>query len=638
MFNSPLSIQFIWHPDDMATVLPIVEYCKKKLSRSAENSFLYALDFPIFCYTSAYEDKLPCEINTMAEKTLVFAFVGNSFVASDDWTDYLSKVSKKDGVNIIFIALNKSAYNIPFITEINAIRYEDYTKKYEGNALCQRMFVEISHEIYRWLLSSDDHKQLKLFISHAKSDDNGLRIAEALKAFIDIDTKMTDFFDVNDILNGDVFNDTIINGIKESTLVIIHSDTYSSRFWCQKEVICAKENDRPIVGVDCIHGIEERSFPLMCNYPSIRFHDDMVEILELALIETIRFQYCDKLMKTYRSNGYFSGAKTFNRVPDSFMIKDVTEQEIVYPEPEMYIVEHEKLSDKKMHTPLSFEKSNIVGKRFGISIADSPNDDMERLGQDSSHLKCLSKILAQKIIRNDAILMYGGDLRPDGFTQFIFEEAKIASNYTHGEKRILVENYTSWPVRQLEGSALKEWKANHRGICNFVECDLPIDVGTPIADNISGYIWGRCLTDMRKRMINESNVRICAGGKTTDFKGCMPGILEEFMYAVEQKKPVFLLGGFGGMSQRICQFIITRELPDELNMNWQMNKSPSYLETVKEYEARAMNIDYTKALDFDIASLNNGLSEEQNKRLFVTPFLDEIITLISVGLRNLFPK
>lgn len=75
-----------------------------------------------------------------------------------------------------------------------------------------------------------------------------------------------------------------------------------------------------------------------------------------------------------------------------------------------------------------------------------------------------------------------------------------------------------------------------------------------------------------------------------------------------------------------------------IKIEWQMNKSPSYLETVKEYEARDMNIDYTKVLDFDIASLNNGLSEEQNKRLFVTPFLDEIITLISVGLRNLFPK
>lgn len=636
MFLSPLSIQFIWHPEDKETVFPIVEYCKQKLSRNPDNSFLHSLDFPIFCYTSNNDD-VPSEINTMAEKTLVFAFVRSSIAASDEWTEYLSNVENKDGVKVLYVALDKTALNVSFITPVNAIRYSDYAGRYRDIELNRRMFVEIAHEIYRWLFSSQDHKQLKLFISHAKNDKNGVELAKKLKAFIDSDTKMTNFFDVNDIQNGDDFNDTIIESIKESTLIIVHSNSYSSRFWCQKEVICAKENDRPIVEVNCIDGIEDRSFPLMCNYPSIRFNNEL-EVLEFALMETVRFQYCDKLMRMYKNNGYFTNAKTYNRVPDSFMLKGVDECEIIYPEPELYVDESEKLTDKPMHTPLSFSKSNISGKRFGISISDSPEEDMMRLGQDKSHLKCLAKSLAQKIIRNDALLMYGGDLRPNGFTQFLFEEAKIVRSHSPNAKKILIKNYTSWPMQQSETSELKQWTAEHRGVCEFIKCELPPDVEYTTGSDISGYIWGCCLTDMRKRMVDESDIRICAGGKITGFKGCIPGILEEILFAIEQKKPVFLLGGFGGMSERICRYLSTGILPEELTKEYQINKSSEYQKTVNEYEARNIVIDYSNVLSLDISSLNNGLSDEQNKRLFVTPFLDEVITLISVGLRNLFPE
>lgn len=636
MFLSPLSIQFIWHPNDTGKVLPIVEYCKQKLSRNPDNSFLHSLDFPIFCYTSKNDD-IPPTINTMAEKTLVFAFAGRSIAGSDEWINYLSAVEKNDGVQVIYIALDQTAFNIDFISSVNAIRYSDYAKHYRDVELVRRMFVELAHEIYRWLLSSEDHRQLKLFISHTKNDKNGVELAKELKAFIDSDTKMTNFFDVNDIQNGDDFNDTIVKSIKESTLIIVHSNSYSSRFWCQKEVICAKENDRPIVEVNCIDGIEDRSFPLMCNYPSIRY-SNVLEVLEFALMETVRFQYCDKLMCMYKNNGYFNEAKTYNRVPDSFMLKDVTESEIVYPEPELYPDEYEKLTDKQMHTPLSFSNSNISRKKFGISISDSPDEDMALLGQDKSHLRSLSKTVAQKIIRNDALLMYGGDLRQDGFTQFLFEEAKIANSHFPNSTRILIENYVSWPVQQFEKSELNSWAADHRGVCNFIKCELPSDIEPSEGSEISGYVWGRCLSDMRKRMVDANDVRICAGGKIIGFKGCMPGILEEVLLAVEQNKPVFLLGGFGGMSERICRYLRTGILPEELTKEWQMCNSSVYFQTVSEYNNHNMSIDYSKINKLNIDSLNNGLSEEENKRLFTTPFLDEVITLISIGLRNLFPK
>ena len=94
----------------------------------------------------------------MAEKTLVFAFVGSSITASDEWTEYLSEVEKKDGVKVIYVALDKTALNVSFITSVNAIRYSVYSEKYQDIELNRRMFVEIAHEVYRWLFSSKDHK------------------------------------------------------------------------------------------------------------------------------------------------------------------------------------------------------------------------------------------------------------------------------------------------------------------------------------------------------------------------------------------------------------------------------------------------------------------------------------------------
>lgn len=59
---------------------------------------------------------------------------------------------------------------------------------------------------------------------------------------------------------------------------------------------------------------------------------------------------------------------------------------------------------------------------------------------------------------------------------------------------------------------------------------------------------------------------------------------------------------------------------------------------IKKYTDHSIFIDYSRIESVSMESLNNGLSEEENKRLFTTPFLEEIIYLISRGLRNLYPK
>jgi len=53
-------------------------------------------------------------------------------------------------------------------------------------------------------------------------------------------------------------------------MVAIHTDSYSSREWCRREVIEAKRWNVPLVVANCISNLDERGFPYMGNVPVVR--------------------------------------------------------------------------------------------------------------------------------------------------------------------------------------------------------------------------------------------------------------------------------------------------------------------------------------------------------------------------------
>lgn len=644
-YISPISIQFIWHPDDRAVVEPIIEYCKSNLSRNVIKPFLHALDFPIFCYTSLTGENVPSDINTMSERAIVFAFVGDSIVASDDWEAYIQRQSDNKQAKLIPIALNNNAFKLKVISEINALRFFDYKRKYsDEKELKQSFFIAISHEIYRWILNIDENHQLKLFISHTKKDSSGLSVAQEIKAFIDTDTNMDNFFDTNDIQIGNEFDDEIFNNIKESTLILIHSDNYSSRYWCQKEIIYAKQNCRPIISVNYINAVEDRSFPLMCNFPSIRYNNNPLEILELALIETIRFYYCRSLFAAYRAGEFIpKDSVVFSSVPDGFAINNSVGNVIVYPEPEIYPEEKELIANGKiLTTPLSYNFATLTGKCIGLSISDIADDELVMLGQDSSHLKSLSHMLAQKFLRNGAVLAYGGDLRNDSYTRFLCDEAVIVQDRSKSND-VLIKDFIAWPVHLIENQELKSWCADYKQVCKIEKISPPSDIECVLESNIpvlpncpeNSYARSRCLTFMREKMITECDVRISAGGRTTGYIGCMPGVLEEISIALKNKIPLYIVGGFGGISSKVCQYLMTGDMPDELTLSWQKDNNENLSSLLQEYNNHDRSVDYLWMNELNIGLLNNGLSDDDNRKLFTTPFVDEVVYLISKGLRSL---
>ena len=311
-YSPPLSVVFVWHPANASVVRPIAEYCYSLLSRDVNKPFSRSMNLPVFFRTTTRKG-VPSNIEKQSDKIVIFVFVSEAVVADKDWGSYIGRLPKGKGVFIIPIAMDRMAFSLSkTFDNKNFIRAYEFTH----SLLYEYMFISIAHEIYRYVLNDSfdelsvgKDNALKLFISHAKDGKQGIKLAKALKNFID-NTAMRNFFDATDIAIGYKFDQEIIDNISDSTLVAIHSDSYSSRYWCQREILSAKEQNRPIIAVDTLEEFEDRRFPFASNIPGIHVHIDdkptdidLLRILSATLLETVRYFYADLQLKQYKNAG-----------------------------------------------------------------------------------------------------------------------------------------------------------------------------------------------------------------------------------------------------------------------------------------------------------------------------------------------
>lgn len=660
---SPLSLIFVWHPSDNDIVKPILEHCSSLLSRDINNPFSRSMNLPIFYYTTCKKG-IPNKINIDSQKKMIFAFVSKNIVSDSEWRSYIQDLYTIEGSKVISIAIDYFAFKIGGSTGT-----ENFIRLYElSSYINERMFISITHELYRYALNEEftemktgNDNALKLFISHAKDGKNGIALAKKLKEFID-NTPMRNFFDATDIAPGYVFNAEIMNHIKGSSVIAIRSDIYSSRYWCQKEVLAAKQNNRPIIAVDIIEKFDDRNFPFASNIPEIRVEcntikeEELLRILSTILLETVRFFYSNKLLNYYygdlkdtiicsRPPEVSDIEKLLTRIGDTVKINY---KSVIYPEPPVYSEEVEFINNLGINTntPLTLELNNLRDMYIGISISNISEEQLINIGQDETHLIKLSQDMSRHMLSRNATLIYGGDLRTNGFTEFLLNEAQVLKTRLNTDD-IHLKNYISWPIYIKDIDEMIEWNAKYCDVAETIKVEYPDDVIDLIIDkdtfispiNIQNlYVWSRCLTEMRKQMIRKCNIRICAGGRFSGYKGRMPGILEEVLIAIEQKCPIFLLGGFGGITSSICNIIQYKTIPDELKLEWQINNNAGYKQLLELYENRKKKL----SVNYDSISeilrnveLNNGLNEEENYRLFNTKFIDEAIYLVLKGLKNM---
>ena len=658
----PLSIALIWNEEDNEKVEKYINYTTKMLTCDRNKPFSRTINLPIFYYSNFSENKVPLLPELKSEKILMYIFMGLNSVCSDKWKDYIESLYDVENAVIVPIALDKYAYNVSdkvqnynFIREYELIDYKE-----------QQLFISMAHEIYRHGFFEKKEcistaNALKIFLSHAKEGKNGLNVARQLKALID-DSTMKRFFDSNDIAPGYRFDNEIINNIKESSVVIINSDIYSSRYWCQREVQVAKEFERPIIEVDLIDKEMDRKFPFASNVPVVRVNiidgkatiNDLYRILENIMVETIRFNYVEKKLELLKSK-MPGRVKKMCRPPEMIDIPKLIGKEesiklkydkIIYPDPPIYSEEIDffKKLGLEIYTPIECEKGKLFNKKIGISISDPETIELKNSGQDTSHLFRLSQCVANYVLGRGATLIYGGDLRKNGYTEQLLQVAQILKDRLR-MPNIYLKNYLAWPIYLSDTSEIKKWKAQHCGLLKMNEIPMdemvsdlvPTDKKFLNPDTVDNcYVWSKSLSKMRNEMIRDCDARICAGGKKTKYKGKMPGVLEEILIALELGCPLYLLGGFGGIVHDVCEVLQGNKCPDSLTEQWQDKNNEGYRELLRKYEERGEKVDYQEIQKkLKSFKLKNGLSEEENKILFNTVFVDEAVQLILKGLQSI---
>ncbi|HXM47865.1 MAG TPA: hypothetical protein VN956_08340 [Pyrinomonadaceae bacterium] len=250
-----------------------------------------------------------------------------------------------------------------------------------------------------------------------------------------------------------------------------------------------------------------------------------------------------------------------------------------------------------------------------ISISESP--DLGVLGLGNEHLIDSMAEVARHFLAMGACLFYGGDLRPGGFTEVLFELiARYRCDADLGDERVGVTNVLAWPVHiSFDTPQLRGLSASLRGVADVVYLTLN---GSVMSHEDRYQIekrqateaeWSEGLTSMRNFVTRATSARVSLGGKVDGFKGRMPGIAEESLAALNVGQPLFLFGGFGGCARDIAEELGL--VPRTTHRPW-----PS-----RDAFAR-----------FTWASLNNGLTVEDNSILASTVHVNQAMTLILRGL------
>ena len=125
-------------------------------------------------------------------------------------------------------------------------------------------------------------------------------------------------------------------------------------------------------------------------------------------------------------------------------------------------------------------------------------------------------------------------------------------------------------------------------------------------------------------MTTITQARVLIGGKRHGFEGEIPGLMEEALFALGAKHPLYLAGGFGG---------VTLDIAASLGVDdgtWLPARPDTPADDPRLVAGRVK----LRALAQDRAwtGLNNGLTDDENRRLAASHRPGEIASLVGLGL------
>jgi SLOG cluster2 len=267
----------------------------------------------------------------------------------------------------------------------------------------------------------------------------------------------------------------------------------------------------------------------------------------------------------------------------------------------------------------------LTGVKVAISVSDSA--DLARLGLDYRHLDLAVSEIARAVLIAGGTIVYGGRLRPAGYTHQLMNEVGRFAAARHALTLCVpfpehVE-MSEDELRRID-SALGIWGRLETldGEGNKIRWQDRDRTGAPLSDDART----RAYSGLRRYMAQHTEARIVVGGQLRGFKGLMPGVIEEVLYATDARQPVFLAGGFGGAAAAAGRRLDAKAfgwLPDGVPAG---ALDTAVLHALDKLEAVAKPARKT---------FNEGLSEQDRQLLYASHRPGEIASLAVLGLARL---
>jgi hypothetical protein len=540
---------------------------------------------------------------------------------------------------------------------------------------------------------------VRLFISHAKKDLPAAIAEGPVKAILATlgQLPVEAWYDSAKIPPGGRFPEEIENGVLcSSVLVVVLTDTWSSREWCRREVLEAKLAARPLVMVDALEARVIRLFPYLGNVVTLRWRaaiaapdaaddawtrrsarweaEDAALVIEAALLEALRYQHeYRRLMQLSGEHEVALGAP-----PEALTLAHLAAgtTRVWYPDPPLGREELDRLqpaaaADPQRRIDLTTPLSELARwkrppgvQTVAVSLSNAP--DTEIYGGSPEHLATFADDLVLYLLIAGLRVAYGGVLGHDALQKGAIEgddinyvQRLLAMVRSHsillsdvvGKPPIPIENWVAWPIHCRFGdSELRHYgqEATLKDLPPPPDLDVTADELEATASGFvptdtpaQRYAWARSLTFMRNSMLAGTSARIAMGGKLAGYQGLWPGVLEEGVVALRARQPLYLLGLFGGAARLLVDALQGLERK-ELTSAW-LAALAGPDELRGEYRRRGHAVQTPEDLAAELkragmaglsVALNNGLSEDENMELVGSDDPHRIVALILGGLRR----
>jgi hypothetical protein len=138
------------------------------------------------------------------------------------------------------------------------------------------------------------------------------------------------------------------------------------------------------------------------------------------------------------------------------------------------------------------------------------------------------------------------------------------------------------------------------------------------------HVKARALTAMRRKVNAMVDGRVLLGGKMAGFQGDVPGLMEEAALACQAALPLYLAGGFGGVTLEIVRALKAEDA------SWLARSDDAPAEDPRVEAGRQRLAALVGAPTWD--KPDNGLDDQENARLAATHRPSDIAALVCLGL------